>query len=66
MGGKVVQKESGRIDGGVSLFVQCDVSQDETCGYTASSMACFCSSVSGRAASADIRIQAEGQGRAEA
>jgi hypothetical protein len=30
MGGDVVQKESARMDGGVSLFVQCDVSQDET------------------------------------
>lgn len=30
MGGDVVQKESARMDGGVSLFVQCDVSQEET------------------------------------
>jgi hypothetical protein len=34
MGGDVVQKESGRIDRGVLLFVQCDVSRDETRGYT--------------------------------
>jgi hypothetical protein len=30
VGGDVVQKESARMDRGVSLFVQCDVSQDET------------------------------------
>jgi hypothetical protein len=33
-GGEVVQKESGRMDGGVSVFVQGDVSQDETSVYT--------------------------------
>ena len=29
MGEEVVQKESAGMDRGVSLFVQCDVSQDE-------------------------------------
>jgi hypothetical protein len=34
MGGEVVQKESGRMDGGISVFVERDVSQDETSVYT--------------------------------
>ena len=60
MGEEVVQKKSGRIDGGVSLFVQCDVSQDETGGYTVWRVFARVYQGSKR------RYQAEGQGRAEA